>query len=246
VEERTLANGRVQQVDFLPLAIATMQGEARCVAGLDVNAGSWVRPVVRGYRCLFQEQVAQFKPDHIHRLALGGSQPRSPDEDPLGYHTEDRPLVEIGRRSGPITPALKIQILERTCDSDLAQVIKSGSRSLFAVQPETFSYREDDAAGARFLFSSSLPVTRHTGGRRCTLEEQRIAVGSAGPKCTCPRWLEFARARWAGRSVNEDLLRRSFPDARMYLVVSLSALYEDYYWLIVAAVHVVQEDKTWL
>lgn len=223
-----------------------MQSEAHCVAGLDVNTGSWVRPVVRGYRCVFADQAAQFKPNHIHQLVLGSSQPRNPDEDPLGYHAEDRPLVEIGRGSGPVSSADKLQILEKACSSDLATELKGGNRSLFVVRPDSFSYREDRVDGARFLFTSTIPGTRHTRGERSTLQEERVAVGSAGPKCTCPRWLEFARARWPGWSVNEDLLRQSLPDARLYSVVSLSALYEEYYWLIVAGVHVVNEVEIWL
>lgn len=44
---------------FLPLAIATMRGEAVCVAGVDVDSGEWVRPVARKYRCLFSEQTEE-------------------------------------------------------------------------------------------------------------------------------------------------------------------------------------------
>lgn len=192
---------------------------------------------------MFADQAAQFRPNHIHQLVLGSSQPRNPDEDPLVYRTEDRPLGEIGRGSGPVSSADKLQILEKACSSDLATDLKGGNRSLFVVR---FSYREDRVNGARFLFTSTIPGTRHTRGERSTLQEERVAVGSAGPKCTCPRWLEFARARWPGGSVNEDLLRQSLPGARLCLVVSLSALYEEYYWMIVAGVHVVNEAETWL
>lgn len=240
-----MPGGREQRVSFLPLAIAVMQGDARCVAGLDMDTGGWVRPVPRGRRSMSADQAAQFKPDYLHELVLGGPQPRRSDEDPLGYHTEDRLLVEIARKSGPISPSAKLRILEDACDLDLASELKSGQRSLFAVRPETFAY-EDRDKGARFRFSSTIAATRHTGDQWFRLPEQRIAIGPAGPKCTCPRWREFARARWPGWSVNEDLLQQTFPGARLYVVASLSALHEDYYYLIVAGVHAVHEEKTWL
>jgi len=238
--------GEPQRVRFLPLAIAAMEGGARCVAGVHLGTRKWLRPVVHGYRCIFEEEAALFKPNHVHQLVLGGPQRRRHEDDPLGYHAEDRVLREIGSAAEPVSPAVKLQVLEDACDRDLKRAIEAGKRSLFLVNPETYAFRENQQDGARFLFSSELPATRYTGGRRFTLKGQRIAIGSAGPKCTCPQWVEFARARWPGWSVHEDLLHSSFPGARLYLVVSLSALYEDYYWLIVAGVHVVHEVRIWL
>lgn len=46
--------------------------------------------------------------------------------------------------------------------------------------------------------------------------------------------------------MKEDLLRQSFPGARPYVAVNLSALYEEYDRLIGAAVHVVNEVEIWL
>lgn len=246
--------GEAKRVRFLPLAVADMKGEARCVAGVDVDTRVWIRPVKKDYRSLFEEQAALFQPNHVHHLLLGSSQPRSQEDDPLGYHTEDRVLLAEPECREQVSPKNKLQLLEGLRDDDLNGALRRGGRSLVLVRPETFEFHPPRKE-PRFLFSSSLPATYPTRPRRFAwftratpfnLEKERIAVSPNGPKCTCRWWIQFAQARWRGRSVNEDVLRRSFPEARLYLVVSLTALFKGCYWLVVAGVHVVDETKTWL
>lgn len=241
-----LENIRVdEQVRFLPLAIAEMEGEGVCIAGVDVGTRWWVRPVVPGKRRVFSEHASQFVPNHMHDMLVGGVQPRRAQDDPLGHHSEDRVLVEVRGRSGPVSPSEKLRILDGACDRDLASSLRTGRRSLFLVQPRSFSYGMDEFGAPRFRFESTVPATRQPGSNS-SLEAGRIAISTRGPKCTCPRWVDFAVGRWGRLVVDERLLQNACPGARIYLALSLSALYEEKYWLIVAGVHVVGEDQIWL
>lgn len=58
---------------FLPLAMSIMGGDGICLAGLDVETKQWVRPVQRGYGCLFREQVAGFRANAYHKVELGAA-----------------------------------------------------------------------------------------------------------------------------------------------------------------------------
>lgn len=232
-----------EHVRFFPLAKAEMKGEGVCVAGIDVRTGRWVRPVLRGMRCVSRERADQFLPNHMHDMWVGDVQPRNGEKDPLGHHSEDRVLIEV-LAGAPLSPSEKLRILDSVCDQDLASSLRTGRRSLFLVQPRSFSYR-DGFGNPRFRFESTVPATRQ-GGSNSHLEAGRIGISDRGLKCTCRRWVDFAVARWGQSNVSEGLLHNACPGARIWLALSLTALFEGKYWLVVAGVHVVGEDKIWL
>jgi hypothetical protein len=230
---------------FFPLAMAEMRGEGVCVAGVDADNGQWVRPVAARYRCVFPEQASQFEWNYYHELQLGGRQPRGPDDDPLGHHAEDRLLASVIRREPIASATEKHDLLERVLDRDLAIGLSGGRRSLFLLQPRGFSYGVDNYGKPRFVFRPPLLAMADALTSSC-LEVQRIAASKWGIPCTCSRWATFAQARWPKAAVSERSLRRLDSSASLYLTLSLSALHDEKYWLIVAGAHVVGKDAIWL
>jgi len=230
---------------FFPLAIAEMAGEGMCVAGVDVETSKWVRPVVRGRRCLFADEASQFAPNCVHSIQLGEQQARDHSVDPDSLHTEDHVLLSVKGRDQPVDAATKVRILEQAKDHDLRLAAKSGRRSLFLVEPRQFQYREDTYGKPRFSFPSTLAAT-HANASGSELAGTRIAVSQSGPPCTCTRWTEFAARTWPDCEISDEDLRSLSSDARLFLLLSLSSLYNDRYWIIAAGVHVIGENRIWL
>ena len=154
-------------------------------------------------------------------------------------------LVDVGRIDEFVDPATKTEILEGAKDHDLRLAIGSGHRSLFLIEARQFRYRIDNYGKPRFSFQSTLPATLAESSTQALIGS-RIAVSQWGPACTCSEWGEFAGRTWPGQEITEHHLSVLSPDARLFLNLSLSALYNDKYWLIVAGVHIVGEDRIWL
>jgi hypothetical protein len=230
------------EMEFFPLTMADMRGDGICVAGVDADTGRWVRPVVKDYRCLFDRQASDFEWNRYHDVNLGRQQRRGSDVDPLGHHTEDYVFVSARQRSLVRDPSEKSAILERMVDPDLALSLGSGGRSLFLAKPVAFDYAVDELGKPRFRFMHPF-LPAEEAPRRLA---QRIRVSEAGIRCTAPQWEAFAQTHWPSAPVSEGQLDEMDPTAELYIVLSLSALYGDAYWLIVAGVHVVGRDKIWL
>lgn len=230
---------------FFPLAMAEMKGKGVCIAGVDADTGQWIRPVKARYRCVFPEQAVMFEWNYYHDLSVGGWQPRGSKDDPLEHHTEDRVLSSV-RRQVPVSCATeKRDLLDRATNGDFAAHLTAGRRSLFLVRPGGFTYEVDDRSKPRFRFTPPL-VDTGSGMTARRLEEQRIAVSRSGIPCTCPRWKAFAQFHWPNAAVSERSLKELDPSSEFYLTVSLSALHDDVYSLIVAGAHVVGKDALWL
>ncbi len=230
-------------MEFLPLAKSQMKGEGVCVAGLDVETGRWIRPVLNGYRCLFGQEAAEFEWNTLHRVKLGPSQPRPVDDDPDGRHTEDRILNGRPERLRRITPKEKLQILGENKDDHFSRELLAGKCSIFLVQPAAFRCHLDDEGSYRWEFSV---LGVWSSELRTQLRSSRIGVGSSGCKCTCPEWTAFAKARLGAAHITERAVE-SLPGApTLFLTLTLTALHRDLYWLVVAGVHLVGEDRIWL
>jgi hypothetical protein len=229
-------------MEFLPLAIAEMRGEGVCVAGVDVGTGRWVRPVVEGYRCLFERQAAAFEWNRYHDVNLGPQQRRELGADPLGHHTEDYVYVRATQKGQRLDPGEKVAILERMVDLDLALCLGAGQRSLFLAKPVAFDYAVDEQGKPRFRFMHAF-LPAEEAPRRLA---QRIDFSKSGIPCTSPQWEAFAQAHWPSAPISEGQLDALDPTAEFYVVLSLSALFREAYWLMVAGVHVVGRDKIWL
>jgi hypothetical protein len=227
---------------FFPLAMAEMRGEGICVAGVDVDTGRWVRPVVEDRRCLFDRQARDFEWNRYHDVNLGRQQRRGLDIDPLGHHTEDCVFASARQQSLVRDSSEKSAILERMLDPDLALSLGSGRRSLFLAKPVAFDYAVDELGKSRFRFMHAF-LPAEEAPRRLA---QRIDFSKSGIRCTSPQWDAFAQAHWHSASVSEGQLDELDPTAELYAVLSLSSLYRESYWLIVAGVHVVGRDKLWL
>lgn len=230
---------------FLPLALATMRGKAVCVAGVDVDSGEWVRPVVRKYRCLFSEQAADFQPNFLYDLNLGAAQPRPHKEDPDARHTEDRVLEGKALRRRSLKPLEKWHILDSLAEPDFRAAILGGGRSLFLVRPITFRCSVDDSGAYRWdltLKHTSFGLLRNDD----TLEASHIGISGRGGKCTCPNWQQFAANEFGTKPITQEDIQRLPGEPRLYLTLSLSALKYEKYWLIAAGVHIVGKERIWL
>ncbi len=230
-------------MEFLPLAKSTMKGDGVCVAGVDVNTGIWFRPVLEGYRCLFTREAAAFDPNAIHHVLLGLPQPRSAEHDPYGRHTEDRILRGQPERLRCVAPAEKLHILNKFKEEDLRGGLLSGGCSICLVQPSAFRCCKDDKGAYRWDFSVS---GAWISKRQDQLRSWRIDIGSRGCKCTCPEWQAFADARFGSELITGRSLRRLPGAPTLFLTLSLTAIHNGQYWLVVAGVHLVGEDRIWL
>jgi len=230
---------------FLPLAISDMAGEGICVAGLDIDAQKLIRLVLPGKRCLFTEQATQFMANAILEVRVGKRQPREESVDPEVRHAEDVAMVGAAPDPIPVKPREKLGLLTRRVDHDLHLSVARGGRSLLLVELREFSYRTDAYGKQRFGFMSSVPATS-AGSSSTSIHGKRISVSQEGPACTCPSWIAFADRRWPGQAVTRQEVASACPDSKLFLLLSLSALYSGRYWLIAAGVHIVGESTIWL
>lgn len=230
---------------FLPLAIATMAGEGVCVAGLDIDGHELVRLVMRGKRCLFTQQASKFVANTIHEVRVGERQPRDSSVDPEARHTEDIVLLEVLPNPVPIEPDQKLRLLRMAVDHDLRLTITAGGRSLFLVEPREYSYDIDSYGKHRFSFGSSVSATS-ANSSSTSIHRTMISVSQDGPACTCPAWSSFAERQWRKRIVTQQEVAFSCPNSSLFLLLSLSALYSNKYWLIAAGVHIVGEERIWV
>lgn len=230
---------------FLPLTMAEMGGDGICVAGIDVDSSAWIRPVRKGYGCLFVEQAQHFEANSLHRLTLSPRQARSDKRDPLGRHTEDRILLHMPSEIMPIRPDRKLAILDGTLDWNLLEALLTQGRSLFLVRPEKYCAELVSADEWRWSFEVSGLSTRQLRSNR-DLESALIGISGKGCKCTCPAWRRFAERTLKGGMVKDSDIARLKGSPTLFLTLSLSALQYEKYWLIAAGVHIVGEDRIWL
>jgi len=230
---------------FLPLAVADMSGEGVCVAGLDIDAEELVRLVLKGRRCLFTQQASRFVGNAVHQVRVGKRQPRECAVDPERRHTEDLVMTDVLRTPIPLRPKEKLDLLSEFVDHDLRLGIAAGGRSLFLVEPREYSYHINGYGKRRFGFRSSVTAT-FADSSSSSVRGTRISVSHQGAPCTCPAWAAFAAQWWPGQTVTQKEVATTCPGSRLFLLLSLSALYRDRYWLIAAGAHVVGEDRIWL
>ena len=230
---------------FMPLAMSEMGGDGVCVAGIDIDTLTWLRPVRREYGCLFVEQARDFAPNSLHGIELGPRQPRSQSKDPLERHFEDRILTGQPEILEQIQPLQKRAMLAKILDRDLLKALTTPERSLFLVRPTNYIVELVSEGEWRWHFEvAGVPLARIRTAP--SLEPTLTGISGKGCKCTCPFWREFARNVLGVRSLDQDDVRRLLGDATLFLTLSLSALEYERYWLMVAGVHIVGDDRIWL
>lgn len=230
---------------FFPLSMARMGGDGVCVAGVDADTRQWIRPVVASYRCLFRAQAGEFEWNRYHEFTIGGRQVRGLGEDPDRRHSEDRILRGSVARGEGISPADKLALLQQLAEPDLRKALSAGGRSLFLVEP--FEFRCDPYQDGSYRWEFSAAGTSIAALRQeLETSGSRMGVSGRGCKCTCPFGNEFAAGVFAGRPIGDLDIRRLPGSPRLFLTLSLSALKYEKYWLIVAGVHIVGGDRTWL
>jgi len=229
---------------FFPLAMAEMGGEGVCVAGVDVDTEEWIRPVAASYRCVFRDQAKEFEPNHYHELALAGRQGRSPDVDPERRHSEDRVLRGGVAKAEPIAPCDKLSLLQRLCEPDLRSAIRGGGRSLFLVEPRRFHCSPTEGAAYRWEFSAAGTDTAQLREYLGT-QGSMVGMSTRGCKSTCPFGNRFVSGIF-GRPICQDDIQHLGGGPRLFLTLSLTAVEYGHYWLVVAGIHIVGENRIWL
>ena len=242
------ALAQVGEVVFLPLAVSSMQGEAVCVAGLNVITRRWVRLVRRGKHALFSDDSTPFLGRRLMRVELGDHQARPQDVDPLGLHVEDRALVGSPAPIAEVSLSDKIVLLESMVESSLEQSLAE-RRTLFLVEPVTFRMIPRPGQSPKVAFSTAGTDTDALRGSS-VLEQNKIGISSVGCPCTCLAWPQFAVEFGRVRSKNE--IDRACPGARTFFALSLTGwptslpIERQRHYLLVAGVHVIGRDRVWL
>lgn len=230
---------------FIPLAMSEMGGEGVCVAGIDIDTLTWLRPVRREYGCLFVEQARNFVPNSLHRIELGPRQRRPQSKDPLERHVEDRILTHQPEILEQIQPIRKQAMLVKILDRDLLQALTTPGRSLFLVRPTNYKTELVSEGEWRWRFEvAGVPLYRIRAAH--SLEPTLVGISGKGCKCTCPLWREFAKKKFKKPSLDREDIKRVIGKATLFLTLSLSALEYEKYWLMVAGVHIVGDDRIWL
>ena len=226
---------------FVPLAMSKMGEHGTCVAGVDLDSGQWIRPVVSGHSCLFEEQTTQFKANHIHDLVVGATLTPSPDAST--YHTEDRVFIRVNRVGEQLSPGGKLNLLRSFASGSLASSLFAGGSSLYLIEPEDVAYKLDQYGEKRRFHLSGFPPPQEW---TAALEERLIGISVSGIPCTCPRWKAFSQENWLDKAVTLAMIRDYTDGANVFLVVSLGRLYKEKHWVMVAGVHIVGDDRIWL
>lgn len=228
-------------MQFVPLAMSKMGEHGTCVAGVELNTGQWIRPIVSGSCCLFEEQTAQFEANHVHDLVIGNAPAPSPEASI--YHTEDRIFNRINGVTKQLTPQGKLEMLRSFADGSLASSLFAGGRSLYLIEPEDLTYELDQyEKKPRFHLSGFPPAPRWT----VALEEQQIGISKSGIPCTCPRWNSFSRQIWQDKAISLSMIHDYTAGAYVYLTMSLGRIFQNRHWVMAAGVHIVGEDRIWL
>lgn len=229
---------------FLPLAMAEMGGEGVCVAGVDAGTEQWIRPVAASYRCVFRDQAKESEPNRYHELILAGRQGRSLDVDPERRHSEDRVLGGEIARAELITPSEKLSLLQRLCEPDLRRALRGGGRSLFLVEPRRFHCSPSEDSSYRWEFSAAGTDTARLRQDLGT-QGSMVGISTRGCKSTCPFENRFISGVF-GRPISHDDIQHLGGNPRLFLTLSLTAVEYGHYWLVVAGVHIVGENRIWL
>ncbi len=230
---------------FIPLAMSEMGGEGVCVAGIDIDTLAWLRPVRRKYGCLFVEQARDFVPNSLHEIDLGPRQLRPQSKDPFGRHVEDRILTRQPEVLEQIQPLEKRATLVKILDQNLQQALTTPGRSLFLVRPTNYKVEWVSEGEWRWHFEvAGVPLFQIRTAP--SLEPTLVGISGKGCKCTCPLWREFAKHTFGATSIDREDVKRLLGDATLFLTLSLSALEYEKYWLMVAGVHIVGDDRIWL
>jgi len=184
-------------------------------------------------------------PNFLHRIDLGPRQRRPQSKDPLERHVEDRILTHQPKILEQIQPIRKKAMLVKILDLDLLGALTTPGRSLFLVCPANYEIELISGGEWRWRFEvAGVPLYQIRAAR--SLEPTLVGISGKGCKCTCPLWREFAEQRFGISCLDQEDVKRLLGDATLFLTLSLSALEYEKYWLMVAGVHIVGDDRIWL
>ncbi|MBW2084114.1 MAG: hypothetical protein JRI39_13845 [Deltaproteobacteria bacterium] len=225
-----------------------MQGDAICIAGVDVNTLEWIRVVREGLYCMKKSDEKWFAPNRIHKVRLLRKQARPRHLDPEGLHVEDWVIGAKPEVIGRMSAIDKMTILKSLRETDL-RISLLGRRSLFLVQPTSFVIvpREDKSPKIWFDLGYTNTDDLRTDPR---LQVKKIGISSRGCPCNCLRWTELVRQ--FGMIKKETDITQSDPDAEVFFAMSLTGWPRELpeekrkHYLLVAGIHVVSEERIWL
>ncbi len=139
----------------------------------------------------------------------------------------------------------KQAMLGKIVDRDLLQALTTPGRSLFLVRPTNYKVKLVSEGEWRWRFEvAGVPLFQIRNAS--SLEPTLIGVSGKGCKCTCPLGREFAEQKFGAPSLDQEDVKRLLGDVTLFLILSLSALEYEKYWLMVAGVHIVGDDRIWL
>ena len=234
---------------FLPLATSWMSESSVCVAGIDLHSQKWIRLVRKGSHSLGRQEASQYSYGQVYGVELDGFQKRPPKTDPRGLHVEDRILRTSPRLLGEYPTNQRVRLLQSICDKDLPSELLE-KRSLFVVEPFWFTCtrREDN----KMLFSFGIEGTdTETLRRSHALRELGIRVSRGGCPCNCLPWMSRVGIG-KQRIMSMKDVARTAPTTRVFFVLSLTRWAHDLpkdkqgHYLILAGIHVLDEEKQWL
>jgi hypothetical protein len=213
----------------LTLLAVTRMRSGLCAAGIDPQAGKWIRPVkefgsLQSNDLLYPDRTPLSVFDQT-QLTLLSARPQPPHvEDWTCDFVRDRP-----QRQGALRGAARAAFLERYAEQEAAPVVTHHVRSLILLPVSDFT--------AAFTFD---PATRKLDARLLC-----PAVGLAAPvPVTDLRWRALGRVRYAdtnGRPLSWAQLRADLGAERAYLALGLSREFEGRIWPLVIGIHLVPD-----
>jgi len=230
---------------FVPLAVTNMSDNTLCVAGVNPKTNEWIRPVEPGFHCLFGKHLHYFPQNTKVKACFHDVQPRSESDDPYGLHAEDSPIAKQPEIFSVLTPTTKLEILNNVADTNLLDGIGAPGRSMFLVRVKDFRIDLHNESDFRLIYFQG-------GGTNLTLSRDHldsnfpfIGISSKGIPCRMRGCESIRSIRQDGRIIGLAQILATYPHAEVYFAFSLSSLFKDKHWMILAGIHVVG-DEIWL
>ncbi|MPZ22941.1 MAG: hypothetical protein GEU28_05240 [Dehalococcoidia bacterium] len=213
----------------------SLKHQGRCVAGLRMDGGGWIRPVSPGDGTLWQHQYtlpdgSEARPLDLLRVEVGRARPVA--HQPENWTLGDRPWELAGRP----TPAAADEVMAANLVRDGALFGDSRSRIPFT----EFARRPAPASLALAVPANIRWVARTTGDARQARTQFTLGGNDYDLSVTDPLWRQRMERLPDGSHSWKAL---GFPEQqRAMLTLSLGEPYEGHCYKLVAAVMPINEE----